>query len=289
MRVAVRVPNWIGDAVMALPAVDAIAAAEQDFVVIAPRSTAAIFSNREVIETSRGLDPGAMRRSRADRVILFTNSFATALSAALGSIRERIGYRDHFRSALLTQSVKRDRTLHQIDEYRNLARAVGYEVGDAGPRLAPPSASVRGKVVLVPGAAYGSAKCWRGFSDLAGMLVEKGKTVSVIGAASEHSSFKNRGAGIENLIGRTSLEEAIEVVSSAEVVVSNDSGMAHVAAALGRRTIVLFGPTDPVKTAPFGAEVIGGSAPCAPCGLRLCPIDHRCMKSIHVADVASRI
>jgi heptosyltransferase-2 len=92
------------------------------------------------------------------------------------------------------------------------------------------------------------------------------------------------------LTGLTDLSQAVGVLSLADVLVSNDTGPAHIAAALNRPTLVIFGPTDPRTTRPFSprAEIIRRPPDCAPCMLRDCPIDHRCMWAITPDEVFAR-
>jgi len=93
------------------------------------------------------------------------------------------------------------------------------------------------------------------------------------------------------LAGRTKLDEAVAILSEVEMLVSNDMGLAHLAPAVGTRTLVIFGPTNPQTTAPFSpwAEIIREEVECSPCMLRDCPIDHRCMTRISVNDVFERV
>ena len=92
------------------------------------------------------------------------------------------------------------------------------------------------------------------------------------------------------LTGRTSLSEAVEILDAVDLLITNDTGPAHVAASLGRPTLVIFGPTNPLTTQPFStvAEIVRHAPECAPCMLRDCPIDHRCMTAISPAEVFSR-
>ncbi len=289
MTIAIRVPNWLGDAVMARPAVEAVARATGTApVIIAAASVAAAFPDFPVRILESRFDADAYRAAGAEIILLLTHSFSSALSARRAGIRERIGYARHLRSWLLTRPVVPLRPVpHQIDEYLHLVREAGYRTGERDPRL-PPRANrpIAGAyVVLAPGARYGGAKRWPGFAALGAALAARGRAVVVLGGAGEGFD----GPGIVNLAGRTTLEEALDHVAHADLVVSNDSGLAHAARALGRRTLVLFGPTDPVRTAPRGAEILSANASCAPCNLRTCPIDHRCMTGIAVEVVLERI
>jgi heptosyltransferase-2 len=287
MKVALRAPNWLGDAVMALPAIRAVAASGDEPVILALPSVAAVFSEWPVIPVRRGLDVAPVRSSAAPRIILFTHSVPTALAARLAGIPERIGYQRIFGNLLLTRSWPRPRGLHQIDEYSRLVEAAGYGPCEERPRLSPPGpSSIDGDyLVLAPGARYGSAKRWPGFAALARALAGRGERVVLLGAAGEAGKDLPRSERVVDLSGRTSLIEALAITAGARAVVSNDSGLAHAARAYGRPTVVLFGPTDPTRTAARGAAVVAAEADCAPCHLRLCPIDHRCMTAITVERI----
>ncbi len=291
MRTIIRVPNWLGDAVMALPAIESVSA--RDSVVIAARpSVADLFPAGSVKVLPRGGDVAVLKSIDADRIILLTHSFSSAFHAWRSGIPERIGEARHFRSRFLTRVAPSPRKpVHQIDEYLQLVFSAGYKPVPREPVLPPraPSPFAYPYIALCPGAMYGSAKCWPGFAELASALAEAGKRVVVLGTKGESGFRGAPRAGVENLIGRTSLKEALDIIAHASVVVSNDSGMAHAARALGRRTVVIFGPTEPERTAPDGADVIVGEAECAPCLLRTCPIDHRCMRNVTIGDVLERI
>lgn len=289
MTLAVRAPNWLGDAVMALPLLTAISR-QTDVAVVSKPAFAAVFAGLRVIETSGRFDAHALRAAKADRILLLTNSFSTAWAARAAEIPERIGYAMHFRSPLLTTAVPLpDGKPHQIEKYLHLAAAAGYAVEETAPRLSAGPSPINGDyIVLAPGAKYGSAKRWTGFADLARLLAHSGREVAVVGLAGEGVAGV-RHMRLTDFSGRTNLAEAMAVIGGASCVITNDSGLAHVAAALGRRTIVIFGPTDAAATAPRGAEVIQGRAECAPCHLRVCPIDHRCMRSVTVAEVVGRL
>lgn len=293
MKTILRVPNWLGDAVMARPAVDALAAVEPDSVVAAMPSVAAVFRDRPLITLHGKWDAHALRDAKADRLILLAHSFSSAFAGWRAGIAERFGTTRHGRGLLITRRVDLPREpLHQCDEYRRLIEAAGVPCPESVPAL--PTRERRpiegDYVVLAPGAKYGSAKRWTGFAALAESLAAAGRRVVVLGAGGETLAAAAHEA-ITDLTGRTSLDEALDYVGGAAVVVSNDSGLAHAAAALGRRVVVIFGPTRPERTAPRGTTVtvLRGEAECAPCDLRSCPIDHRCMKSIRLEDVLATV
>lgn len=298
MTLAVRMPNPLGDAIMALPALERLArAVDGDVAVITRPGNTALYGGYRVLEARGRFETDAVRAAGARRLLLFTNTFSTALAGRLARVPERAGYAMHARSFLLTRAVACPRErLHQVDWYLHLARESGWatEGGDT-PRLSADRArpSPRAYVVLSPGAGYGAAKRWTGFEALARALVGQGRDVVVLGARGEGLKAVLDPERCTDLAGRTTLSEALDWIAGAAAVVTNDSGLAHAAAALARPAVVVFGSTDARYTAPRSAgatvAVVARPARCAPCHLRVCPIDHRCMTGVTVADVLERL
>lgn len=288
MRVAVRAPNWLGDAVMTLSAIRDLSSQVDELTVIAKKSAAPVYSEFSTLVTNSSWDGKVYSSLSPDKVILFTNSFSTAYAAKRGGVKERIGYSMHLRGFLLTRKERRDRSEHQIRQYERLIEAAGFKVSGSDPRFETfPAREIEDDyIVIAPGAKYGTAKRWNGFSDLMNLLAKAGERFVVIGLGDECRGIEIPQSDLAvNRIGKTSMEQVMSIVAHAKCVVSNDSGIAHLARAYDRPTTVLFGPTDPTATAPRGAEVIIGKAPCAPCHLRRCPIDHQCMNSIEADRV----
>jgi heptosyltransferase-2 len=325
-RLLIRAPNWLGDAVMALPALAAVRRAyPASTIVVAARAGVAplfrertgVAANEVVLVDERG-EAGQLRAVGGDAVLLLPNSFRSAWLARLAGIRERWGYRASARGWLLTRGVARPRRgqLHQVHYYRELVRGLGIDPGDdAIPGVTPQLSTlekadallVRSGVALgqriagfAPGAAYGTAKRWPPdrVARVIDALGRSGTTSVLVGAAGDRDTGRAiesalpAGARVVNLIGRTSLGELIGVVARCAAFVSNDSGAMHVAAALGVPVTAIFGPTDERVTAPAAAgpaEVIVRDVFCRPCLLRECPIDHRCMKRIDVDTVLNSV
>ena len=152
-------------------------------------------------------------------------------------------------------------------------------------------------VALCPGSTNSRAKRWPAerFAALADMLAERaGAEVLLIGAGAELEVSEGVARLMRRrptlLTGRTELAETAALLSVADLLVTNDTGPAHVAAAVGCPVVVIFGPTNPVTTRPFStlAEVVRRPPDCAPCMLRDCPIDHRCMNAITAEEVFAR-
>jgi heptosyltransferase-2 len=323
-RVIIRAPNWLGDAVMALPAMAAIRRRVHGTVIVAARpSLAPLFEEEtdvrpdEVHVLDKKREVHELRATRADTIVLLTNSFGSAWVARRAGIPERWGYRGAGRRVMLTRAVARPRrNTHQVEYYRDLVRGCGIDAIDGPPRLAVTEqtrvaaddllrdATVTGGERLVgfaPGAAYGHAKRWPP-DRVARLIVQlasaHGVVPVVVGAGDDRLTGREiesslpAGTRLVNLVGRTTLRMLAGVIARCAAFVSNDSGAMHLAAALGVPLTAIFGPTNERVTAPSSqgsVDVILRQVFCRPCMLRDCPIDHRCMKRIHVEDIAQSV
>ncbi len=327
-RVLVRAPNWLGDAVLALPA---IAAIRRHFpgahlAVAGPAPVAAVFREVTAAQPDQIIEVAADRRAALTTIraghfdlgILLPNSFQSAWELRRAGVPDRWGYATSGRGVLLTRRSTRERTRgvrHHADYFRALAHGLGIAVDERPPHVTaspatraqadallaqlrvPPNATIVG---LAPGAAYGQAKQWppdRAAALAARLVRERDATCLVLGASHDRltarameSWLRARApetlARVIDLTGRTSVSGLVGVIERCRAVVSNDSGAMHVAAAVGRPVIAIFGPTDERSTSPVGGHVVL-TAPvfCRPCMLRDCPIDHRCMTRITIDQV----
>jgi len=334
MNILVRGTNWIGDAVMSVPALRRLRAAFPDSrIVLHTRSWAdGLFRDADFIDEIVTYDPKRWRiqdiydNSRFlkddnyDLAILLPNSFESAITAALSRIPRRIGYNKDSRGLLLTDPIavpEWKSRRHEAFYYSNLIgeverRVLGHfdpdyelkyaEIGVSTERIAEARAFLadNGVDLSRPVAAFGAgstnsnAKRWpvERFADLADRLIgERNMNVILLGSKNE-AEINQRLVSLSrympiDLSGRTSLDEAVGVLAASDLMVTNDMGLAHVAPAVGVRTLVIFGPTDPQTTSPFSdkAAIIRHPVDCSPCMLRECPIDHRCMTRISVDDV----
>lgn len=318
-RILVLAPNWLGDAVMALPAVaDVRRAYPNALLTVAARpSIAPLFELvREVdnvvrvdaLATTGERDGGA--RAGFDVALILPNSFHAAWLAWRAGAVERWGYRGDWRLPLLTRSARRPHGLHQVAFYQRLVAAFGIVNGMPVPAIEPDAAVVqagsrllRGAgwdgakplLGLAPGAAYGGAKRWppEYFAGLVRRAAADGMMAVLVGSAADEATGAEveHGLTVEriiNLIGRTTLAELAGVLRQCRVVVSNDSGAMHLADAVGARLIALFGPTNERETAPANerrSSILVHPVWCRPCMLRECPIDHGCMRGITVDRV----
>ena len=320
--VAVLAPNWLGDAVMALPAMADVRRRfpSARIVVSARRSVADLFRLVALVDDVISQDAEALRASGAEVAILFPNSFASAWLVRRAGIAERWGYATDWRGWLLTRAIARPGgSRHQGAYYQHLVGALGIEPGPLEPSLSIPDSAVtsarrvlidrgwdseRPLIVFAPGAAYGTAKRWipGHVSTVINDLVRRGRTCVLVGSRADVPTTRNiRGAVDEarrpqviDVAGDTSLETLAGMLSIAQGCVSNDSGAMHLAAAVGTPLVALFGPTRESETAPLmraggRAEVLTHQVWCRPCMLRECPIDHRCMTGIDPARVLATV
>jgi heptosyltransferase-2 len=311
-RLLVVAPNWIGDALMAQPLLarlrDKLPQARID--VLAPAWVAPVMRRMAevsgVIETpfehgrlrlrERWRLGRTLKALRYDQALVLTNTWKSALLPFFADIPLRSGYVGESRYGLLNllyrkQPGREPMALH----YARLSEKPGVEVALPlpEPRLAvdaQAAAATRERfgiqgayAVLCPGAEYGPAKRWPWFAELSQRL---GLPAVVLGSAKE----RELGTAIQgrNLAGETTLDEAIELMAGAELVVSNDSGLMHVAAALGRPQVALYGSSSPRHTPPLSgkAKVLWLGLAGSPCYARECPLGHfRCMRELSVEQV----
>ncbi|MGQ0763085.1 MAG: lipopolysaccharide heptosyltransferase II [Acidobacteriota bacterium] len=266
----------------------------------------------------------AWKQREFDLALLFQNAFEAAAISFMAHVPLRVGYATERRALLLGHAVpvpvwKHAR--HEIFYYLNLVAELeklligstlepsapdfGISVSDNQKRqarrlLRGRKAESKPLVLLCPGSVNSRAKRWPAerYATLADQFADMGATVALIGAPSELDVSQSVAMMTRRpplvLTGQTSVSEVIALISIADVLITNDTGPAHIGAAVGTPTLVIFGPTNPLTTRPFGpaSEIIHQPPECAPCMLRDCPIDHRCMTAIApeaVFDRAQRI
>jgi heptosyltransferase-2 len=322
-RVLCVAPNWVGDSVFFLPAVDALRRrfARAEFGLLAKPGIAALLKDSGRFQRIHALPPGggrlrrlaaywALRREAYGLAVVFPDSFSAALGAALSGSRVRAGRRDEGRSFLLTPGftlARRTRRSHVVDEYLALAEACGAEAGAAerNPRLIPPAAGQEegqrlfrehglGQGLLVglcPTSAYGPAKQWPAghWSALAAELKRRRFTVALFCAPAERDAVRaiaEAAGGVPVLA--PSLGGLAACLQACEAVVANDSGPLHLAAAVGARCLGLYGPVDPKWSGPRSprAEALSLNLACSPCHARVCPLGHHdCLRTLGVERV----
>ena len=333
-KILIRGTNWIGDAVMSIPALREMRRIFPDsHITLHMRSWAdGLFQDADFIDELVTFDKNRwavkdvydnsqfLKPDGYELAVLFPNSFESALTSFLTRVPRRFGYNKDVRGLLLTDPIavpEWKNRRHEVYYYlflvaeierRMLGRDtvsrsepdISLNVSEERKAAAKTFLAQQGLdpekklVVLGPGSANSLAKRWpvERFSELSdGLVSELNASVVLLGSKDEsavadqlvRSSTRNP----LNLVGKTKLDEAAAIVAAADLMITNDMGLAHVAPAVGTPTIVLFGPTNPETTRPFSrdAEVIRNIVECSPCEYRVCPIDHRCMNGISVQQV----
>lgn len=286
-RLVILAPNWLGDLVMAMPAIaDVRRAWPRARVSIAARASVAGLlpfvpgvDGTVMFESSGGA--GAQARALAteqfDAALLLPNSFRAAWLAWRAGIAERWGYRGEARSPLLTHAVVRPEwPYRQVDYYQRLVQALGFTSGPGIPQFGVPAAIVdaardrlrsRGHdagdrvVVLAPGTANSTSKQWSlpHVASLVALLSHDGVRCVLVGSKGDADAGRTILSSLQeplrsrviDLIGQTTIEELVGVLKVADVVVGNDSGAMHLAAGLGTRVVATFGPTDERHSPPL--------------------------------------
>ena len=329
-KIVLKSVNWVGDTIMTMPAIRAVRERypAARITAIAPPWVAALLKINpdvdDVWEEDARKDWRAFarlaRRIRAERFdlgISFPNSFASALLLWAGGVRRRVGYARDGRGLLLTDRVRVRPALlrtHEVHYHLHLLSALGGVPESPPPLTLQEDEQARANVDRVLEAEgitpqtpliglnacafYGSAKRWpaQRFAAVGQRLTEALQGVALLACTLPERPMAQSvcnviGARARNLAGRFNLVELVSVIRRVKIFVTNDTGAMHIAAALGVRTVAIFGPTNWVKTAPWSenAIVMRHAVPCAPCTLRHCPIDHRCMERVQVADVIAAI
>ncbi len=311
-NILIRATNWVGDAVMSVPALRAIRErfSTARISVLAKPWVADLYGREKFIDEIilySGESPWRtgheLRTRRFDCAILLQNAFEAAWIAWLAKIPTRVGYKRDGRQLLLTHAVEVPKAgeipRHERFYYLELLRRAGLI--DALPasdairlhRNAAPNG--RRMIGISPGAAYGTAKRWlpERFAEAAGQLATaRGACIALFGSKTERDLCAEvegllHGHQVTNYAGQTTLGQFIDLASGCELFLTNDSGSMHIASALGVPTVAIFGATDDTTTGPTGgnARVVRQPVDCSPCLLRECPIDHRCMTGVSAERV----
>lgn len=317
-------PNWLGDAVMAIPFLFVLrrTCPERSIHLLCRSYVAPLYrycpaiDHLVVYERGGGLRGavGAVRRevpgSAREICFILPVSFRSALIAFLSGTGRRIGYGGDLRRMLLTDTLPPSayRSGHLADVYAALVRVVSeMREGEMPlPVVVPsyewerdlqPFGLEEGYIVLSPGAEYGGAKVWPAerFAQTASLLSTcTGRRIVIVGSAGERDAGEVILSGVRagtNLAGRCSVDELLSVLRGASLLIGNDSGPAHIAAAMGRPTVALFGSTSPSWTAPRGRAIdcISAEVECSPCFERECPRgEPRCLLEIDPEEVVRR-
>jgi heptosyltransferase-2 len=328
MKTLVVAPSWIGDAILSHPLLMRLKEADPQGTIdiLGPAWVLPVYRRMPEVAGTQTLPFGhgelklAERRRFArslppyDRAVVLPNTLKSALIPWHAGIPVRTGWRGEMRYGLLNDlRVLDEAALPLIAErYAALGQARGEALRRPlrEPRLTVDAAARAAAVArlglvtakpiaaFAPGAEYGAAKRWpaRHFATLARELVARGHTVWLFGSPKDAEVTAEirrlAGGACVDLAGKTTLEEAIDLMSLAARVVSNDSGLMHVAAALDRPMAALFGSSSPAHTPPLSgnARVISLKLACSPCFARTCPLGHtNCLEHLEPADVLTAI
>lgn len=330
-KIIVRMPNWIGDLVMATPVLTDLRKAYPKAHITAMCRTPISDLLREDLDIDelfcfsktnrfgRRSDKRdvieKMRRGNYDLGVLLTHSFSSAWWFWLGNVKRRLGYKGNGRGLLLTDKVPLPKTVHEqhlVETYKMLLSPLGLEKSQSKPRLFITEKELNDARILLdqlgitsrhaliginPGAAYGSAKCWLPdrFREVTKRLlkIEHAKIIYFGDQASMplvKEICKDLPSPVINLAGLTSLRELVCLIKLCKVLLTNDSGPMHIAAAVQTPLVALFGSTNEKATGPYQmGTVINKHVSCSPCYHRQCPIDFRCMKRIESDEVYQEI
>ncbi len=303
MKVLIELPTWLGDAVMATPALERLFEVYPD----AQTTIVGSFVATEALKAHPRIDRVVADRSKEER---FRPLSIYRLAKELGPHDLAVSFRSHLYSKLLlflTGSTKRylykkepALSMHQVERYQRFVDNITGERSRPGPlRLYWPKERFdRPTLGINPGAAYGSAKRWypEKFAEVAAAL-SKDFDIIIFGGPGEAkiaediaSDLKKMGVeNYTNLAGKTSIPQLCSLIGGLDLFITGDSGPMHVAAAYQIPTVALFGPTKYKETSQWmsqKSEIVRHDLECAPCMKRTCPIKtHECMKSIEASEV----
>lgn len=318
-------PRWVGDMVMAQCLLSALKAREPDAAidVVAPSWATPLLDRMP--EVRRRIDApfrpkelglGARWRlgrdlaGRYDAAYVLPGSWKSALVPFFARVPVRIGYRKEMRYGLLTRMPALPKALKRktADTYFRLAEIDGprpdpkltVDVANRDRLLAAHGIAAGGYVAFMPGAEYGPAKRWpsRHYAALAAERMAAGDRVILLGSpkdAEVGAEIVALAPGVIDLTGQTRLEDAIDLLSAARFAVCNDSGLMHVAAAVGTPVVAVYGSTSAENTPPLSprAEIVTLGLACSPCHEKVCPLGHLdCLEKLEpglVAAAAARV
>lgn len=331
-KVLVVGPSWVGDMVMSQVLFNYLQQSRPGVIidVLAPAWSGPILARMPQVNRAWPMSLGhgelglgrrrrlgrELRAENYDQAILLPNSLKSALVPFFARIPRRTGWRGEMRYGLLNDLRALDKVALPLMVQRFVALAMEPGMPVPGqlpePRLVVDSAAAeqcRSKVglhpdlpilALCPGAEFGAAKRWppEYYAELARDYLAQGWQVALYGSANDHEVCTQirRGSGEHkhclNLAGHTSLAEAVDLLSLSRAVISNDSGLMHIAAALQRPLLAIYGPTSPDFTPPLSAAsaLLVSNIDCAPCFQRECPLHHhRCMRDMSPSLAAVKL
>lgn len=327
IRILVIGPSWVGDMVMAQSLIINLKNKYKDSLidVLIPQWASGVvermsevrqvithnFKHKELSLYKRYLLGKSLRANKYDQVYVLPKTIKSAIPAFAAKIPERIGYLGEHRYGLLNDI--RDFDANKLNQTVKRHAALAFEKNEEAyyprPKLTPNISNQKlllktyalkpGKVRigLVPGAEYGEAKQWPldYYSKLASTCLRSNMDVVIFGSPKETSKankIQQENPCVINTCGRTTIEDAVDLIDAMDVVVANDSGLMHVASALSTSVVAIYGSTSPDYTPPLSnsASILYKDLSCSPCNKKICPLTHHnCMKKIFPEDVFSQI
>ncbi len=315
MTLLVILPNWLGDAVMATPAIEALCVIYPEaeltlvgsFVSIEALKYHPQYKRHYVDETKKGGNRFlntyrfAAELGAHDMAITFRNQLHSSLLLYWSGTAITAGRRSWHSSLLLTHAIKPHHPSHLVEQYRDIAQSLSHQplVIESLKLHIPSHHYSRPTLGINPGATYGSAKRWypEKFAEVARAYADRYEIIlfggpSEVGMANDIES-RLKGINVTNLAGKTSIAELCSFIGGLDLFITNDSGPMHVAAAYQVPTVAIFGPTRHLETSQWRNEksvIVRHDMECAPCMKRECPLGHHeCMKSIEAEEVIEAV
>lgn len=252
-----------------------------------------------------------LRRKSYTHAVVLPNSFKSALVPWFAKIPERIGWKGESRFGLINNMHKLDKIRYPLMIQRFMALISKSEelLTTIRPKLVIPESESESVIekfninltlgnpyVLSPGAEYGPAKRWPYYAEVARSLSEAGQPVWILGSPKDEALveaiMRDQNSRVINFVGKTSLNDAINLIALARFVLTNDSGLMHVAAALDKPMLAIYGSSDTRFTPPLSerAKVLTLNLACSPCFERSCPLEHmNCLKELSGNQVLDEI
>ncbi len=323
-KIIIRFPNWLGDLVMAQPVLAAVRKIypEAEITVLVKKALKQVLKQDPDLDRLWSFEDSShqkLKQEKFDLGILLTNSFSSAWHFFRGKVKNRLGYASDWRFWLLNLKVEFfKKQQHQSASYQKILSPLNFTVTFPRPKiyileeekeqalkiLGLEKKQLKNKKIIAfsPFAAFGPAKCWplQNYLDLMlKILLKRDAYIIFLGDKSFQGQMQIKQAFPEkikkymfDLVGKTSLRELMAILSLSDLMVTNDSGPMHLAAALEKPLIALFGSTSPVFTGPVYdpfAEIIYQKQDCSPCYQRTCSKDKFCMEEITVDKVAESV
>jgi heptosyltransferase II len=314
----IRSVNWLGDAVMTLPAVYKIKQSLPEgapFIILCKKNLASFWQSFTWVDQviameqkhTKRRESELIRRAKPGFAVIFPNSFGSAMDLFLKDIPLKIGRGGRGRSFMLNHTLPGfyrspgQDSNHQLKEYLEIAYTAGGQGWDdhfepASPQVNEKKLSELGYISqdntwlnIAPGAAFGPAKQWptTHYAELANWWISEGGKVAILGAPGEEkvgADVKSLSPESVNLVGKTSIPELMHILAESKFCVVNDSGAMHLAASVRAQGVAIFGSTDPFATGPLGGrwKIVWTKPDCSPCLKKICPLNedqYKCLSS----------